>query len=171
MVFNKFKAILGGRVRVMITGSAPISKEVLSFLKIAFCCQIHEGYGQTECGAPAAITWSREPLSGHVGGPYPPLEIKLVDVPDMNYTSEDKDENGVSMPRGEICYRGYNVFKGYFRQPEQTRDCLDSEGWCHTGDIGMFLPNGSLKVIDRKKNIFKLSQGEYIAPDKIEQKL
>lgn len=92
LIFNKFKAVLGGRVRVMITGSAPIAKEVLNFLKIAFCCQIHEGYGQTECGAPACITWTKDPTSGHVGGPYPTLEIKLCDVPDMNYTSEDKDE-------------------------------------------------------------------------------
>jgi long-chain acyl-CoA synthetase len=58
LVFKKFREILGGRVRVMITGSAPIAKEVLAFLKIAFCCQIHEGYGQTECAAPASITWS-----------------------------------------------------------------------------------------------------------------
>jgi long-chain acyl-CoA synthetase len=155
----------------MITGSAPISKEVLDFLKIAFCCQIHEGYGQTECGAPAAITWTKDPTSGHVGPPFPNLEIKLVDVPDMNYTSEDKDEQGVPHPRGEVVYRGYNTFKGYFRQPEQTRECLDERGWVHTGDIGVFLPYGVLKIIDRKKNIFKLSQGEYIAPDKIEQKL
>ena len=89
----------------------------------------------------------------------------------MNYTSEDKDEQGVSYPRGEVCYRGHNTFKGYFRQPEQTRDALDENGWVHTGDIGMFLPSGALKIIDRKKNIFKLSQGEYIAPDKIEQKI
>ena len=57
LVFNKFKAVLGGRVRILISGSAPISTEVLQFLKIAFCCQILEGYGQTECGAPATITW------------------------------------------------------------------------------------------------------------------
>lgn len=171
LIFNKFKAVLGGRVRAMITGSAPISKEVLEFLKIAFCCQIHEGYGQTECGAPAAITWTKDPTSGHVGGPYTALDIKLVDVPEMAYTSRDKDENGVSMPRGEVCYKGYNTFKGYFRQPEQTRDAIDADGWVHTGDIGQFLPSGALKIIDRKKNIFKLSQGEYIAPDKVENKM
>ena len=90
----------------------------------------------------------------------------------MNYTSEDKDpKSGVDMPRGEVCYKGYNNFKGYFRNPEQTRETIDAEGWVHTGDIGMFLPNGALKIIDRKKNIFKLAQGEYIAPDKVEGKL
>jgi long-chain acyl-CoA synthetase len=94
LVFNKFKEFLGGRVRQMVTGSAPISKEVLDFLKIAFCCQINEGYGQTECGAPATLTWSRDPTSGHVGAPFPALEMKLADVPEMNYTSEDTDENG-----------------------------------------------------------------------------
>lgn len=101
----------------MITGSAPIEKETLEFLKVAFCAQILEGYGQTECGAPASITWTKDPNTGHVGSPYPTLEMKLVDVPEMNYTSDDKDENGVNIPRGEICYKGWNCFKGYFRQP------------------------------------------------------
>ena len=105
-------------MRLMITGSAPISKDVLSFLKIAFCCSIHEGYGQTENTAPASITCAGDPTVGHVGPPYPTLDIKLVDVPDMKYTSKDVDEHGVLMPRGELCYKGYCAFKGYFRQPE-----------------------------------------------------
>jgi long-chain acyl-CoA synthetase len=171
LVFKKFREILGGRVRVMITGSAPISREVLSFLKIAFCCQIHEGYGQTECAAPASITWSQDKLAGHVGAPFPSCDIKLVDVPDMNYTSDDKDEGGNPLPRGEVCYRGYNCFKGYYKQPELTKETIDSDGWIHTGDIGQFTPYGTLKIIDRKKNIFKLSQGEYVVPDKVESKI
>lgn len=171
LVFNKFREFLGGRVRHMITGSAPISKEILNFLKIAFCCPINEGYGQTECAATGSLTWSNDPTCGHVGAPYPSCEFKLVDVPEMNYTSEDKDENGVSTPRGEICYRGYNVFKGYFMMPEATRETIDKDGWVHTGDVGVILPSGVIKIIDRKKNIFKLSQGEYIIPDKIENKL
>lgn len=89
IVFNKFREILGGRVRTMITGSAPISKEVLNFLKIAFCCQIKEGYGQTESAAAVSITFTHDPEVGHVGAPFPSCEIKLVDVPDMNYTSND----------------------------------------------------------------------------------
>jgi long-chain acyl-CoA synthetase len=172
LVFNKFREILGGRVRSMITGSAPISKDVLAFLKIAFCCQIKEGYGQTESAAAVAITWENDPEVGTVGSPFTSCEVKLLDVADMNYTSEDKDEFGRPTPRGEICYRGPNAFKGYFRQPEMTAEALDKDGWVHTGDIGMMdVSKGTIKIIDRKKNIFKLSQGEYIIPEKIENKI
>ena len=119
-MFNDYKNLLGGRVRHMITGAAPIAPEVLNFLKIAFCCQINEGYGQTECAAPCSITQVKDPVCGHVGAPFPSCEIKLIDVPDMGYLSTDKDENGKPTPRGEICYRGYNCFDGYFLNPSQT---------------------------------------------------
>lgn len=64
--------------------------------------------------------------------------------------------------------RGHLIFAGYFRDQEKTSETIDSEGWMHSGDIGLLLPNGALKIIDRKKNIFKLAQGEYISPEKIE---
>lgn len=167
LVFKKTAKVLGGRVKLMVTGSAPISGEVLDFLKVCFCAPILEGYGQTESGGVSTATWPNDPNSGHVGGPVTSQEIKLVDIPDMNYTSNDIVE-GVPTPRGEICFRGPPVIKGYFKMPEKTAEAIDSDGWLHSGDVGMICPDGSIKIIDRKKNIFKLSQGEYVAPEKIE---
>lgn len=95
-------------------------------------------------------------------------EFKLVDVPEMEYLSTDKNEDGESVPRGEVCLRGPGRFAGYFHDAEKTNEAVDKDGWLHTGDIAALLPNGGLKVIDRKKNLFKLQQGEYVSPEKIE---
>lgn len=83
--------------------------------------------------------------------------MKLIDVPEMNYFSTDKNEKGESVPRGEICSRGNSIFAGYYKDEEKTKEAVDHEGWLHSGDIGCLLPNGALKIIDRRKNIFKLS--------------
>ena len=169
LVFNKIKGILGGHVRLMITGSAPITADVLIFLRLVFCSPILEGYGQTETCAGSVLTSALDNDAGHIGGPISTLEMKLVDVPVMHYFTTDKDEHGRSTPRGEICMRGPSVFSGYYKAPELTAEALDKEGWLHSGDIGVVLPhNGAFMIIDRYKNFFKLSQGEYVSPEKIE---
>ncbi|CAA2958871.1 long chain acyl- synthetase 6, peroxisomal-like [Olea europaea subsp. europaea] len=163
LVFNKIKDKLGGRVRLMTSGASPLSPDVMEFLRVCFGCPILEGYGMTETSCVISSMDESDTLTGHVGSPNPACEIKLVDVPEMNYTSED-----LPHPRGEICVRGPIIFQGYYKDEVQTREVIDDEGWLHTGDIGLWLPAGRLKIIDRKKNIFKLAQGEYIAPEKIE---
>ncbi|XP_004836689.1 long-chain-fatty-acid--CoA ligase 6 isoform X2 [Heterocephalus glaber] len=160
LFFNKIQASLGGHVRMIVTGAAPASPTVLGFLRAALGCQVYEGYGQTECTAGCTFTTPGDWTSGHVGAPLPCNHIKLVDVEELNYWTRKGE--------GEICVRGPNVFKGYLNDQERTKEALDSDGWLHTGDIGKWLPEGTLKIIDRKKHIFKLAQGEYVAPEKIE---
>ncbi|XP_010588433.2 long-chain-fatty-acid--CoA ligase 6 isoform X1 [Loxodonta africana] len=160
LFFNKIQASLGGRVRMIVTGAAPASPAVLGFLRAALGCQVYEGYGQTECTAGCTFTTPGDWTSGHVGAPLPCNHIKLMDVEELNYWTYKGE--------GEICVRGPNVFKGYLKDREKTKEALDSDGWLHTGDIGKWLPAGTLKIIDRKKHIFKLAQGEYVAPEKIE---
>ncbi|KAM8783158.1 long-chain-fatty-acid--CoA ligase 5 isoform 2-T3 [Rhynchonycteris naso] len=160
LIFGKIQDTLGGKVRIMVTGAAPISAPVLTFLRAALGCSVFEAYGQTECTAGCTFTTPGDWKPDHVGVPLACNHVKLEDVPDMNYYSVNSE--------GEICIKGTNVFKGYLKDPVKTEEALDKDGWLHTGDIGRWLPNGTLKVIDRKKNIFKLAQGEYIAPEKIE---
>ncbi|XP_069340129.1 long-chain-fatty-acid--CoA ligase 6 isoform X4 [Eulemur rufifrons] len=160
LFFNKIQASLGGCVRMIVTGAAPASPTVLGFLRAALGCQVYEGYGQTECTAGCTFTTPGDWTSGHVGAPLPCNHIKLVDVQELSYWA--------CRGEGEICVRGPNVFKGYLKDEDRTKEALDSDGWLHTGDIGKWLPTGTLKIIDRKKHIFKLAQGEYVAPEKIE---
>uniref|UniRef100_A0A8C2JU07 Arachidonate--CoA ligase n=1 Tax=Cyprinus carpio TaxID=7962 RepID=A0A8C2JU07_CYPCA len=158
--FHKIQASLGGRLRMIITGAAPASPIVLDFLRAALGCQVYEAYGQTECTAGCTFTTPGDWTAGHVGAPLPCNLIKLLDVAEKNYFAAKGE--------GEICVKGPNVFKGYLKDPVRTAETLDADGWLHTGDIGKWLPNGTLKIIDRKKHIFKLAQGEYISPEKIE---
>ncbi|XP_062575832.1 long-chain-fatty-acid--CoA ligase 1-like isoform X2 [Saccostrea cucullata] len=160
LLFGKVQKLLGGRVKIVITGSAPLEAKVFKFIRAAFGCVVMEGYGQTEATAGITFSIPGDPSIGHVGCPLPCAKVKLVDVPEMDYYAKDN--------KGEICSYSPSTFIGYYKNEEKTKETIDDDGWLHTGDIGQWLPNGTLKIIDRKKNIFKLSQGEYIATEKIE---
>jgi len=174
LVFSKIKERVGlNNVRLIVTGSAPIADHVLDFLRIVFCCSVVEGYGLSETTAGGTLTYEDDLVPGTVGAPLACNEVRLQDVPDMGYLRTDQvhGKGGSAIAcrgRGEICLRGRNIFKGYYKMPDKTAEAIDKEGWFHTGDIGLWTPDGRLKIIDRKKNIFKLAQGEYVAPEKIE---
>lgn len=159
--FKQIRASLGGCVKILISGSAPISADVLHFMRVCAGCFVLEGYGATETGGAASVQIPGETTVGNVGPPFLCTMYKLADVPEMNLVA--KRDN-----RGEICVYGTNVFKGYFKDEEKTKEALTEDGWYRTGDIGSWDSNGTLKIVDRVKNIFKLQQGEYIAPEKIE---
>ncbi len=163
IVFSKIAARFGGNLKVMASGAAPLSPKIAEFMHLAFMSGFAEGYGLTETCGGANATHIKDVNVGCVGAPIAANEIKLVDVPDMDYLVTDKPN-----PRGEIWIRGTNVFNGYYKQPDITAEVLENDGWFKTGDVGMWLPSGDLKIIDRKKNIFKTQQGEYIRPEYIE---
>jgi long-chain acyl-CoA synthetase len=168
LIFSKIREKFGGRLEVFITGSAPLSLDLAEDIKILFSVPIIEAYGMTECCGGAVVGHFSDLSNTSAGGALSTFKIKLLDVPEMNYSSQTKLD-GLASPTGEICVYSPCVFKGYYKNPEETRKAIDSQGWLHTGDVGRILPiNQGLKIIDRVKEIFKLSQGEYIAPSKLE---
>jgi long-chain acyl-CoA synthetase len=173
LIFRKFKGLLGGKVRLIICGAAPIAPHILREFRCFFSCPVLEAYGMTETTGGGCMAFDVDPTpEGGVGAPNTECEVKLVSVPEMNYHADGKGrgEGGKVDPlRGEICFRGPCVTPGYFRAQELTKEAKSDDGWLHTGDVGELMANGGIKVIDRKKNIFKLAQGEYISAEKIEQ--
>jgi long-chain acyl-CoA synthetase len=137
-------------------------------MKVIFSCSIIEAYGLTECCGACVTSKGCDLSNNSAGGSLKVCKIKLVDVPEMNYNGKTVLKGELS-PTGEVCIYGPILFKGYFCNEKATKDCMDDDGWFHTGDIGRIMPNDKgLKIIDRKKEIFKLAQGEYIAPTKLE---
>ena len=168
LVFRKIREKFGGRLRALVSGSAPIPRDICSDIKIMLSVPLCEGYGMTELHGGSHGTSVYDFTNSNIGGVLRTLEFKLVDKKELNYHSGTKYD-GKLAPTGEICYKGPSVFVGYFRDEEKTRETIDKNGWLHTGDVGMIDPNNKgLKIVDRVKEIFKLSQGEYIAPSKLE---
>ena len=162
-IFKKIQKTLGGNIRLMAVGGAAIKPHIIQFFRAVLGAHVFEAYGQTECTGACAASMFGDFELGYVGGVINHCQVRLVDVLEMNYLSENK--------QGEICIKGLGNFKGYFKEEELTRKVIDNDGWLHTGDIGEWTEHFALKIIDRKSHIFKLSQGEFISPEKIEMVL
>ncbi|GJM93690.1 hypothetical protein PR202_ga10272 [Eleusine coracana subsp. coracana] len=162
VVFSKVKEGLGGRVRVILSGAAPLATHVEEYLRVVTCAHVIQGYGLTETCAGSFVSLPNQmSMIGTVGPPVPNIDVRLESVPEMGYDALARTA------RGEICIRGETLFSGYYKRDDLTKEVL-VDGWFHTGDIGEWQSDGSMKIIDRKKNIFKLSQGEYVAVENLE---
>lgn len=162
VVFRKVKQQLGGRFRYAISGGAPLSTDTQRFLSLT-AAPILGGYGMTESCGMCSVMAPEQFAYGPVGAPVPCTEVKLIDAPEAGYLSTNEPK-----PQGEIWIRGPSVTAGYFKNEELTKESITVDGWLMTGDIGEWNENGTLSIIDRRKNLVKLSNGEYIALERIE---
>lgn len=151
------------RARTMVSGSAQLDPDVHVFLRAAFGNNFVQGFGMTETYAVGTVQLPGDFTTGNIGPPCPSVELCIESVPDYEYTVQDKPH-----PRGELLMRGPIIFKEYYRNPEETAKAIEADGWFHTGDIVEVDSMGRFKIIDRKKNVLKLAQGEYISPERIE---
>jgi long-chain acyl-CoA synthetase len=148
LLFRKLRALLGNRVRFLVSGGAPLNAEVAQFFYGAGIT-VYEGYGLTEAGPVVACNLPGRTRLGTVGPVLPQVEVHI---------AED----------GEICVRGPNVMQGYYHRPEETAQAIDTDGWLHTGDVGEIDAEGFLKITERKKDLIITSEGENVAPQYIE---
>ena len=150
LVFQKLRGRLGGRIRILISGAAPLARHLAEFF-YALGLPICEGYGLTETSPLVSINTLEDLKFGTVGKTIPNVDVRI---------AED----------GEIVVRGPNIMQGYFKMEQQTAEVMDGE-WFHTGDIGEFDDEGYLSITDRKKDMFKTSGGKYVVPAPIENQL
>lgn len=143
------------------TASAPISGSTLSYLRASLNIGIKQLYGLTETYGASTQGGAYECKPGSCGSVGIGEEVKLKEIPEMGYYAKEN--------KGEVLFRGPMVFHGYFRNKSATEECIDNDGWFHTGDVATIdRDTGRLFIVDRVKNFFKLAQGEYVSPEKVE---
>ena len=147
LVFAKIRDRFGGRLRFFISGSAALDREIAQWFD-AIGVVVLEGYGLTETSAASTLNRPSAYRFGTVGWPMPQTDVKIADD-------------------GEILMKGPGVMDGYHNLPDATAEAIDGEGWFHTGDIGELDAEGFLRITDRKKDMFKTSQGKYVAPSAV----
>lgn len=161
---KKVAAAIGlERVKNMVSGSAPLDPSLHDFMRVAIGAEFAQGYGLTETYAMASSQSAKDLTSGNCGRVAPCTEVCLLSIPDMEYSVDDKP-----FPRGELLIRGPNVFKEYWKNPEETSKAITEDGWFQTGDVAKIDEMGRIIIIDRRKNVLKLAQGEYISPERLE---
>ncbi|HVD38339.1 MAG TPA: AMP-dependent synthetase/ligase, partial [Solirubrobacterales bacterium] len=149
-VLSKIRNLFGGRIRLAVSGAAPINPEILRFFDAAGVLVL-EGWGMTETSTAATISTPEDFKVGTIGKPFPGCEVKI---------AED----------GEILVKGPNVFQGYHKNPEATAETIVN-GWLHTGDIGEIEPDGFIKITGRKKDIIITAGGKNITPANLEAEI
>ncbi|XP_054708359.1 fatty acid CoA ligase Acsl3-like [Uloborus diversus] len=168
-LLQTYRNFMGGDLRVVMSGGAPLSSDTQSFIRCCLNVQVLQGYGLTETAASSTIQDFDDYSSGRVGAPLSTCKLRLVDWDEGSYHVTDKPN-----PRGEIVVGGDCLTNGYFKNQDLTNEVFKIENgtrWFYTGDIGEMLPNGTLKIIDRKKDLVKLQFGEYVALGKVEAEL
>jgi long-chain acyl-CoA synthetase len=149
-VLSKIRGLFGGQLRLAVSGAAPINPEILRFFDAAGVLVL-EGWGMTETSTAATISTPDDFKIGTIGKPFPGCEVKI---------AED----------GEILVKGPNVFQGYYKNEEATRETI-VDGWLHTGDIGEVDPEGFIKITGRKKDIIITAGGKNITPANLENEI
>jgi len=179
---KKVASLLGGNVKLIITGSAPLGPEMQKFVQTVFACPVRQGYGLTETMAGSCITATTDNATSVVGPPQECACIRLRDWEEGGYRAADLHNPEIARRRGEVLIGGPMVCAGYLTNPEMPDPeveaknkeefvTIDGVRYFCTGDIGQYTPTGNLQVIDRKKDLVKLQQGEYVALSKVENAL
>lgn len=157
-------------MRLILSAGSKLEANVQQFLRTVYGVPFLQGYGMTESGGGSTVSTIDDQSVGHVGVPSDSAEIKLVARPDLgfpfDYSNQETREKGYA---GEVYIRGPAVTKGYFLNGEATGKTIDKDGWLHTGDMGLVnTMNNNLNILDRISSGFKLSQGEFVLPERVE---